>query len=692
MADQAGLTAQAAGPLSIAVDAGGTFTDIVLVDRGSGQRWQAKVPSTPEDRSLAFAQGIAQILAQAGRLPAEVTHVLHGTTVATNAILEQKGTKAGLLTTAGLRHVLEIGRHDIPRHENLYAWVKPRRPIPPERVLEARERLAQDGSVVTPLEEADVRAAAAQFRRMAVKAVAVCFLHSYANAAHERRAGEILAEELPGIPVTLSSEVLPVFREYERSMATALNAYVMPAVATYVRKVEERLAEGGVTAPLLLMKSSGGVIRGEGAAKQPVQTALSGPAAGVVGARALGLRAGHPRLITLDVGGTSADISLIDGEPRLTSEGRVGDWPLTLPMIDIHTIGAGGGSIARVSPEGALLVGPASAGAVPGPVAYGRGGVEPTLTDANLVLGRLPPSLLDGAITLDVAAAARAIEERIAKPLGMSLQDAARGIVAVADNAMAGAIRVVSVQRGFDPVDFALLPFGGAGPLQSGAIARLLGMKRILVPARPGVLSAEGLLAAKLRNEFTRTVMLRAPVADPAPLAQAFGALDAEAAAWLVAESVPPEAREIRWRAGMRYIHQGFELFIDWPGRSADDVTLAAAIERFHDEHERLYTFAQRDTAVEIVTLEVTALGTMPGPAGETAPADGDATPFTQATVELDEGPRPVPVWRREALGVGAVLQGPGIIVQMDATTWLHPGDVATMDAFGNLLVEVGDA
>jgi N-methylhydantoinase A len=685
-----GLVGEGArGALSVAVDAGGTFTDIVLVDRASGRRWEAKLPSTPGDRSRAFAEGIARILAIASRAPAEVTHVLHGTTVATNAILEGKGARAGLLTTAGLRHVLEIGRHDIPRHENLYAWVKPRRPIPPEQVMEARERLDPAGGVVAPLVEQDVREAAAAFRRLGVQAVAVCFLHAYANPAHERRAGAILAEELPGVPVTLSSEVLPVFREYERSMATALNAYVMPAVATYVRRIEARLAEGGIAAPLLLMKSSGGVIRGEGAARAPVQTALSGPAAGVVGARALGRLAGQEKLITLDVGGTSADIALLDGEPLLTSEGRVGDWPLTLPMIDIHTIGAGGGSIARVTPEGVLLVGPMSAGAEPGPVAYGSGGEAPTLTDANLVLGRLPASLLDGAITLDRDAAARAIEARIARPLGLTLEQAARGIVAVADNAMAGAIRVVSVQRGHDPADFALLPFGGAGPLQAGAIARLLGMRRILVPARPGVLSAEGLLAAKLRQDFARTVMLRAPIADPAPLARAFAALDAEAAAWLEAEAVPQGARAITWRAGMRYVHQGFELFVDWPGRSADPAALAAAVERFHDAHERLYTFAQRDTAVEIVTLEVAALGTLPGPAAERLPPARDAAPIATQPVVLEEGAAMVPVWRRAALGAGAVLHGPAIIVQMDATSFLHPGDVARVDDFGNLLVEV---
>jgi N-methylhydantoinase A len=289
-----------------------------------------------------------------------------------------------------------------------------------------------------------------------------------------------------------------------------------------------------------------------------------------------------------------------------------------------------------------------------------------------------------------VDAAARAIESRVARPLGLSLAEAARGIVAVADNAMAGAIRVVSVQRGHDPVEFALLPFGGAGPLQSGAIARLLGMRRILVPTSPGVLSAEGLLAAPLRGEFARTVVVRAPIDDLAPLAGAFGALDAEAAAWLVAESVPEAAREIRWRAGMRYRHQGFELFVDWPGRRADAAALAEALARFHAEHERLYTFAQPDTPVEVVTLEVTALGRLPGPAAEAVAPAGPVAPAGEQRVLLEEGEARVPVWRRDALGAGAVLRGPGIVVQMDATTWLHPGDIATVDSFGNLMVEVG--
>jgi N-methylhydantoinase A len=674
--------------LSVAIDTGGTFTDGVLVDRASGARWQAKVPSTPDDRARAFGEGIAAVLALAGRPAADVTHVLHGTTVATNAILEGKGARTGLLTTAGFRHVLEIGRHDIPRHENLYAWVKPKRPVPPERVLEVRGRLDHRGAEVEPLAEDDIRGAAREFARLGVEAVAICFLHAYADAAHERRAAAILAEALPGVPLSLSSDVLPVMREYERSMATVLNAYVMPAVATYVRRLEDRLAAQGVAAPVLLMKSSGGVIRGEAAARLPVQTALSGPAAGVVGAREVGLRAGHPRLITLDVGGTSADIALIDGEPRLTSEGAVGAWPLTLPMIDIHTIGAGGGSIARVTEDGELRVGPESAGADPGPVAYRRGGEHPTVTDANLVLGRLPPALLDGAITLDFDAAARAIERRIATPLGLSLHAAARGILAVADNNMAGAIRVVSVQRGHDPADFTLLPFGGGGPLQAGAIARLIGCRRILVPVAPGVLSAEGLVAARLRNDFTRALVLRAPIQDTGPLARAFAELDSQAAAWLEAERVPAAAREIRWRAAMRYLHQGFALDIDWPGRTGDAASFAAAVERFHDAHERLYTFAQRDTPVEIVQLEVTALGTLPGPAPAFAPEDAPPAP-RHHPVQLEDGPARVPVYRRVELPRGFILQGPAIVTQMDATTWLHPGDRASVDPLGNLVVEV---
>ncbi len=546
---------------AIAIDIGGTFTDITLLDHRSGTIWNAKTPSTPEDPSLAFMTGIEEALALGKLGPGALGHVFHGTTVATNLILEGKGAKAAFLTTSGFKHVLEIGRHDIPRKANMYSWIKPGRPVPPERIHEIPGRLDPDGSEIAPLDEAAVRAAARAIKADGADAIAICFLHAYADGRHERRAREILLEEMPDVPVSISSEVLPVFREYERSMATILNVYVMPAVSTYLGRLERRLEERRVPGRLLLMKSNGGVASADTMRREPVQTALSGPAAGVMGAVFVGELAGFKNLITIDIGGTSADICLIkNGEPRMTVEGRVGEWPLNLPMIDINTIGAGGGSIARVSAAGALTLGPESAGALPGPVCYGRGGSEPTVTDANLVLGRLTPALLDGRLSLDRPAAERAIDERVGRPLGLDRARAARGILSIIDNNMVGAIRVVSVERGHDPRDFVLLPFGGAGPLHGTALARLLGIKTILVPPSPGVLSAMGLLVANVKSEFARTSLQRPPRYDLAGMARIFGELQAQAEAWLAHERIPAEQRSVRWQASLRYLHQGFEL------------------------------------------------------------------------------------------------------------------------------------
>ncbi len=405
---------------ALAVDIGGTFTDVTLLDRASGRLWNAKTPSTPHDPSIGFIDGVAAALAASGLAPGAIGQVIHGTTVATNLILEAKGARAALLTTRGFQHVLEIGRHDIPRKSNLYSWIKPRRPIRPQHIFEIAGRFDHTGAEIEPLDEAAVRAAARAIRDLGIDAVAICFLHSYADPVHERRARDIVRAEHPAAMISLSSEVLPVFREYERSMATILNVYVMPRIASYVAKLEERLGTHGIAAPLLLMKSSGGVTGTETIRREPVQTALSGPAAGALGAAFVGVAAGFRDVISIDIGGTSADICLVkDGVPGVTLEGRVGEWPLPLPMIDIHTIGAGGGSIAAVADSGSLTVGPRSARAEPGPVAYGKGGAEPTVTDAHLELGRLPPYLLDGGLTLDRPAAVAAIRERIGRPLGL---------------------------------------------------------------------------------------------------------------------------------------------------------------------------------------------------------------------------------------------------------------------------------
>ena len=569
----------------VGIDTGGTFTDVTLLDPATGRVWTAKTPSTPSDPSQGFGNGIAEVLKVSNLTGADIARVLHGTTVATNLILEGKGARAALITTDGFKYVLEIGRQDVPRRASLFAWVKPKRPVPPEHIFEVAGRVGPDGRELAPLDEAAVREAARAIRAQGIGSIAVVLLHSYANPAHERRVAEILTEEIPGALLSLSSEVLPVFREYERSMTTILNAAVMPVVSTYVERLDARVAERGIEAPLLLMKSSGGVTSTRHVRRAPVETALSGPAAGAVGAAYVGAASGHPNLIGIDIGGTSADISLIHGgEPGLTTNGRVGGWPVGLPMVDMVTIGAGGGSIARVSDTGALTVGPESAGAIPGPVCYGRGGVEPTVTDAHLALGHLPPYLLGGTFALDVESARTAVETRVARPLGLSLEEAARGILAVVDNNMVGAIRVVSVERGHDPRDFTLVAFGGAGPLHACELADELGIRKVLVPAAAGVLSALGLVASEERRDRVRSYVI--PF-DHAGLLPREGEVD------------------------LRYRGQSFELTVPLEGDPA---------EAFHRAHEERYGYAERGRPLELVAVRTAKVIPVPAltlPGGE---------------------------------------------------------------------------
>ncbi len=667
---------------SVAVDIGGTFTDITLQEAATGRAWTAKTPSTPADPSEAFITGVRLVLGQAGIGAAAVTRVLHGTTVATNLILEGKGAPTALVTTRGFRHVLEIGRQDIPRRANLHAWVKPARPVPPSRVFEVAERLAADGTVLLPLDEASVAAAAEACRAAGVAAVAVCLLHAFAAPAHERRVAELLRAALPGIAVTASSDVLPVVREYERSLATVFNAQVMPAVATYVGRLEQRLADDGIAAPLLLMKSNGGVAGAASIRRAPAVTALSGPAAGVVGARAMAEAAGIPDILTVDIGGTSADICLLKGgRVALTQQGRIGDWPLPLPMVDMVTIGAGGGSLARITPDGALAVGPDSAGARPGPACYGHGGTRATVTDAHVVLGHLPPSLLGGRMRLDAAAAEAAIRTHVAGPLGLSLQEAARGILAIADSNMVGALRVVSVERGHDPRDFALVPFGGAGPLHGVALATMLGISRVLIPPAPGVLCAQGLLSADRRAEFSRSLP-PAGAEDPAEVDAAFAALAGEAEAWFEEERIPAAARRLGRVVLMRYAGQGGELPVPWRG--------APPAADFAAAHRALYGFDLPEGTPEIVTLRLEAVGQLPtAPAGLLPPGRG-AVPVGRHPVHFAEGQAAAALYDRATLGAGDRLPGPAIVTQLDATTLIPPGWSAEVLPAGALLLQPG--
>ena len=666
-------------PLAIAVDIGGTFTDISLLDRSSGRVWRAKTPSVPTNPSEAFLAGIRLALAEAGADAPSLGQVLHGTTVATNMILEGKGARAALVTTRGFRHVLDIGRQDIPRKANLYTWAKPQRPVPASRIIEIDERIAAGGAVLEPLGEESVRQAARALRAMDIEAVGVCLLHAFANPVHERRAAEILREELPGIAVTTSTDVLPVVREFERSLVTVLNASVMPGVTSYVARIEQRLSEERVVAPLLLMQSNGGVAGAAAIRQAPALTALSGPAAGVVGARAVAAACGISDIITVDIGGTSADICLVkDGKIGLTQHGKVGDWPLPLPMVDMVTIGAGGGSIAAVTDE-TLTVGPKSAGARPGPAAYGYGGGDATVTDAHVVLGHLPGKLLGGRMALDVEAAKTAVRERVAAPLGLSLEEAARGILAIVDNHMVGAVRVVSVERGHDPRQFTLVPFGGAGPLHGTALAELLGISSVMIPPAPGILCADGLLAADLKAEFSRTLP-RAGAIDVVEAEGIYADLEDQAQAWLDIEGVAKDRRRSARVALLRYHGQGGEIATGWAGtREATEAAFAA-------EHQGLYGFTL-GAPIELVTLRVEATGVTAEQAPIRLPSSIEVEPYDYVPVHFDGEQVKTPLVDRLSLGAGATFTGPIILSQLDTTTLVPPGWTGIVHETGAILL-----
>ena len=639
--------------------------------------------------------GVRLGLSQADAAAGEVLRLFHGATIATNAVIERRPATVALLTTRGFKYLLEIGRHDIPRGNNIYAWMKPERPVPPNRIFEISERLDRAGGVLTELSEDDCRMAARALRELQVEAIAVCFLYSYANDSHERRAAEILREELDGIPISLSSEVLPQFREFERTIATTLNAYVMPQVSRYLTGLESAANRDGMNAPLFIMKSNGGVTSADLAARQAIHTVLSGPVAGVMGAKRVSDDAGYPSFISVDVGGTSADICLVrDGRPDVTVERSIGGLPLQLPMLDIATIGAGGGSIARVSATGGLAVGPESAGADPGPVCYGHGGTEPTVTDARLVLGHLPQHLLGGEMRIDPEQARTAIQRRVADPLGLTVEDAAAGIVEVADNNMAGAMRTVSVGRGLDPKDFALVAFGGAGPLHACSLASLLGMDMIVVPPTPGVLSTYGLLFTDLRNDYVQTY-LQSGEPSVADVSSAYAQLEGQAAEWLDREGVPVSSQRITRSADLRYQHQGWEITVDVPDGYVSRQTLADMVTNFHELHERLYTYNLPHQTVELVNLRVTALGSLPRPTSEpvTARTTSSSNPsYTRrARLSRQEGYVEVPVYERDQLTPGTRIEGPAIVEQRDTTTLLAHGFVSITDGYGNLIIRPTD-
>jgi N-methylhydantoinase A len=658
----------------IGIDTGGTFTDLVLLD-ASGGTTRLKVPSTPDDPARALIDGVRRVLALApGAVPEAVAH---GTTVATNAMLEERFQALALVTTRGFRHVLEIARQSVPSgYGNSYFWVKPDRIVPLERVLEVTERLSFRGDVLTPFDEAGARAVARSLVRAGVRAVGVCFLHAYANPAHELRMREVLREEAPDLVVSLSSEVWPEYREYERAVTTLVDAFVKPHVNGYLARAEERLREVAPGAPLLIMKSNGGVMPAAAVARRPISTALSGPAAGALGASWLARQAGIERVITIDTGGTSTDVCLVEGaEPQLTREGRIGRFPVRVPMIDIVSVGTGGGSIAAVGPDGGLRVGPRSAGAEPGPMAYGRGGSLPTVTDAHLVLGRVPESLAGGAIRLRADLARRGVEE-IARALGLTVQRAAEGILELSAHNQANAVVQLTVKRGIDPTGDALVAFGGAGPLQACRIAQLLGLSAVLVPPSPGNVSAFGLLAVDLKDDHVVTMVRRHDEVDPEEVAATFARLCAEAEETLRAEGVAAGDVALVRSVDARYLGEAHEIAVP----AGDPFDAAAAAAAFHDAHERIYGYAYRDReVVELVNWKVTGLGRIARPRLEPPPPAGSGRPVAERAGFA--------VYRREDLPAGFRAAGPAIVEEYGSTTVVEAGFTLEVDRLANLVL-----
>ena len=678
----------------IGVDSGGTFTDVCLFDDASGRVAVWKVSSTPSDPSDGIARGVEEGLHDVGAVAADIDYFGHGTTVATNALIQHRGVKTGLITTGGFRDLLEIGRQKRP---DLYDMQADKPPVLVLRDLrlEVPERMRHDGTVETPLDEDAFRNAVRTLRAAGVEAVAVCFLYGFVSTEHESAAARILAEEFPDAFASISHQVAPEFREFERLSTTVVNAYLGPVMRRYIGRLAERLTGLGVTATPHLTQSNGGVIGFGQAARLPVRTVLSGPSTGVVGAQAIGRAVGMEELITFDMGGTSTDVALLaNGQCRLTGEAMVHGYPIKASMLDIHTVGAGGGSIAFIDSGGLLKVGPRSAGADPGPVCYGRGNDEATVTDANVVLGTLNPSFLLGGrmpVRRDLAVAAI---DRLASALGMERMATAAGIISVVTANMARAIRVISVQRGYDPRDYALMAFGGAGPLHAARLARELDISRILVPRNPGILCAMGLLLTDLRADFAVTrLSLLAPSALPG-VRDSFSELDAMAAEWFAAEGIPAPDRRTARTVDMRYAGQNYELPIVLPDGEIGPDTLLALADCFADAHRRMYGFIAEEDPVQLVTFRVEASGVVPKATFEAQPdagPDASVAIVSSREVWMSEtgGFAACSVYDRNRLRAGNRFAGPAIVEQMDATTVVPPGWVARVEPFLNVILEV---
>ncbi|MDJ0760689.1 MAG: hydantoinase/oxoprolinase family protein [Woeseiaceae bacterium] len=679
----------------LGVDVGGTFTDLLLVNESSGKTYMAKVPSTPEDSSIGVLNGVARICDESGVDPKEISKVMHGTTVATNAVLTRKGAKVGLVTTKGYRQVLQVARSFCPG--GLGGWVSyVKAPLmaPLELTIEADERMGADGEAVSPLDvdtlKQDLEALKATGE---VEALTICLLNSYVNGAHEHEARSVAESIFNDIPISLSSDVVPEMQEYERTETTVVNSYVRPQVSTYVDNLQSSLEERmGGEVSLAILRSDGGLASGRASGESPVNLLLSGPAGGVAGAIYFCQRGGFENILTFDMGGTSTDVALIqNGEARIRRETRVSDVTVRAPSVDVRTVGAGGGSIAFV-PEltKALRVGPESAGADPGPAAYMKGGDKPTVCDANVVLGYLPSDVkLGGAMTIDRDAAEKAVQT-IADAVGISLMEAAEGIIKIVNEAMLGALRLVSVEQGYDPRDFALVGFGGAGPLHANALGVLSGSWPVIVPPGPGVLCAYGDATTKVTDEASRTYVTRVDEISSDDFISALKELMQKASESFAADGFSEHDLDVQYQADIRYAGQAFQLSLNVTEDQLATEGLAVLTNEFDKQHEQLFTFAHgKDHEIVMIRAVVKARSSLQADLDEVG---SEKTDLDDATIHdtrfYYEGAwHDAAIFERHKLGVGTEVPGPAIVQEMDSTTLILPGHVATVDKVGNLLI-----
>ncbi len=676
--------------LRIAVDTGGTFTDLCVLDETTGRFSVAKVLSTPDNPALAVIDGVKKVFAYLDAQPENVAFFIHGTTVATNALLEGKGAPIALISTEGFEDVILIGRQSRPK---LYDhWGRRPKPLVARSQCHGlKERTLHTGEIMTPLDENQAAEIVESIKAAGINSIAVSLLHAYANPIHEKQIKDIITRAHPEAFVTLSSETLPEFREYERTSTICINAYVMPKVNNYVGFLESRLKASGIASDLYIMQSNGGVITAETARAESARTVLSGPAGGALTGELLARTTQNENVITVDVGGTSSDICLIEAtQAGLTTESDIEGYPIKLPMIDINTIGAGGGSIAWIDPGGALQVGPMSSGSVPGPVCYGRGGTEPTVTDANAILGRINPEyILGGEMRVHLEDACKVMQDKIAAPLRLDLLEVAEGIIRVVNANMVRGMRRVSVERGYDPRDFALVPFGGAGPLHGADLAESLSMDRVIIPIHPGIGSAFGMLSADVRHDYVKTHITLAEEADHKQVEVLFAEMEAQATDQLNREGFSGEAVILDRKVDMRYLRQAYELTVPLTEAPFSPEAVTQLVRRFHDMHRHAYGYARHEEPVEIVNLRLVALGKLPGLKLQPRESGYDAQPkpFANRTVYFGSRPLETAIYQRDTLKPGQVVPGPAIIEQLDSTVVVSPTFAAECDLYGNLIL-----